>query len=180
MEPVGTLSEKEVISCFKEQVESFVAGGADGVIIETMTDIGEARCAIIAARESSDLSIAVTMTFEKGARGFATIMGVTPEQAVQELEKEEVQLVGSNCGSGIENMVEIARIMHKATTLPLWIKPNAGTAQLEGGKTVYKELPEQMARSVPDLIALGAKVIGGCCGTTPEHIRMIAEAVGKN
>ena len=175
--PLGTVTEDEMISCFAEQVKAFVEGGADGVIIETMTDLNEVKCAITAVRENSRLTIAVSMTFEKGPRGFATIMGVTPEQAACELEREGVDILGSNCGSGIEDMVEIARIMHGVTTIPLWTKPNAGSPQLEDGKTVYKESPEEMSRFVPELIDAGAKVIGGCCGTTPEHIRLIAKII---
>ena len=175
--PLGTVTEDEMISCFAEQVKAFVEGGADGVIIETMTDLNEVKCAITAVRENSRLTIAVSMTFEKGPRGFATIMGVTPEQAACGLEAEGVDILGSNCGSGIEDMVEIARIMHGVTTIPLWTKPNAGSPQLEDGKTVYKESPEEMSRFVPELIEAGAKVIGGCCGTTPEHIKLIARII---
>ena len=177
LKPLGTVTDDEMISCFVEQVNAFVEGGADGVIIETMTDLNEVRCAIRAVRENSNLTIAVSMTFEKGPRGFATIMGVTPEQAACELEREGVDILGSNCGSGIEDMVEIARIMHGVTIIPLWTKPNAGSPQLEDGKTVYKESPEEMSRFVPELIKAGAKVIGGCCGTTPEHIRLIAKKI---
>ena len=177
MKPLGTVTEDEMTSCFREQVNAFREGGADGVIIETMTDLNEVKCAIRAVKENSELSIAVSMTFEKGPKGFATIMGVTPEEAAMELEKEGVDVLGSNCGSGIENLMEIARIMSAATTLPLWIKPNAGAPQLEDGKTVYRESPEEMSSFVPQLIKGGTRVIGGCCGTTPEHIRLIVKAV---
>ena len=179
LHPLGPISREQMILSFREQVNAFVEGGADGVIIETMTDLNEVKCAIAAVRENSDLTLAVSITFEKGPRGFATIMGVTPEQAARELEKEKVDVAGSNCGSGIENMVGIARAMHEVSALPLWIKPNAGVAQLEGGKTVYPETPEQMAKFVPELLNSGAKVIGGCCGTTPEHIRLIAKIVNS-
>ncbi len=177
LQPLGPISREQMILSFREQVNAFVEGGADGVIIETMTDLNEVKCAIAAVRENSDLTLAVSITFEKGPRGFATIMGVTPEQAARELEKERVDVAGSNCGSGIENMVGIARAMHEVSALPLWIKPNAGVAQLEGGKTVYPESPEQMAKFVPELLNSGAKVIGGCCGTTPEHIRLIVKTI---
>jgi len=177
LKPLGMATEDEMISCFSEQVKAFVEGGADGVIVETMTDLNEAKCALKAVRENSDFPVAVSMTFEKGERGYATIMGITPGKAVVELEKAGADIVGANCGFGIESTVEIARIIRPATTLPLWIKPNAGAPQLEEGKTVYRETPEEMVRFIPDLIKAGVSMIGGCCGTTPEHIRLIAKEV---
>lgn len=113
MEPLGSITREEMISCFKEQVAAFVEGGADGVIIETMTDLNEVRCAIRAVKENSPLAIAVSMTFEKGNRGFATIMGISPEEAALELEKQKVDALGSNCGPGIEDMVKIAQAMRR-------------------------------------------------------------------
>jgi len=175
MEPLGIITEKQMITCFAEQVIAFVEGGADGVIIETMTDLNEAKCAIKAVRENSNLPVAVSMTFSKGRMGFATVMGTGPQQAAIELESSGVDIVGSNCGFGIEDMVGIARIMRSTTSLPLWIKPNAGIPKLKNGKTVYPESPEQMARFIPELIKAGATIIGGCCGTTPRHIQLIAK-----
>jgi len=175
MKPLGTITETEMVSCFAEQVKAFVEGEADGIIIETMADLNEARCAIKAAKENSTLTVGVSMTFNRGKTGFATMMGINPKQAAIELEKTGADIVGSNCGSGIEDMVEIIRIMHLATSLPLWAKPNAGTPKLEEGKTVYKQSPEKMASFVPELIRTGANIIGGCCGTTPRHIKLIVE-----
>jgi 5-methyltetrahydrofolate--homocysteine methyltransferase len=177
LKPLGMATEDEMISSFSEQVKAFVEGGADGVIVETMTDLNEAKCALKAVKESSTLPVAVSMTFDKGEKGYATIMGITPGKAVVELEKAGADIVGANCGFGIQNMVEIAPIIRPATTLPLWIKPNAGSPQLEEGKTVYRETPEEMARLIPDLIKAGVSMMGGCCGTTPEHIRLIAKEV---
>ena len=162
---------------FERQVEAFVEGGADGVIIETMMALDEAQCALRAVKENSNLPVAVSMTFNKGKRGYATVMGVTPEKAVIELQKAGADIVGANCGFGIENMVEVARMMRPATTLPLWIKPNAGVPQLQKGETVYPETPEEMVTSVSELIKVGVSMIGGCCGTTPEHIRLIAREI---
>jgi 5-methyltetrahydrofolate--homocysteine methyltransferase len=177
LEPLGKTREDEMISCFSEQVKAFVEGGADGVIIETMTDLNEAKCALKAVKENSNFPVAVSMTFNKGERGYATMMGITPGKAAIELEKVGADIVGANCGFGIENMVEIAPIIRPVTTLPLWIKPNAGTPQLIEGKTVYGETPEEMVRFIPELIKAGVSMMGGCCGTTPEHIRLIAKEV---
>jgi 5-methyltetrahydrofolate--homocysteine methyltransferase len=177
MEPLGTVSEAQVIACFAEQVKALVEGGADGIVVETMTDLGEAKAALRAVKEDSRLPVVVSMTFEKGAKGFATIMGVRPEQAAAELEAAGADIVGANCSSGIVDMIEVTRLMRKATHLPLWIKPNAGMPQLVGGKTVFLETPQMMVQHLPALVEAGARIIGGCCGTTPEHIRfMVAES----
>jgi len=179
LQPLGTIIEDEMIDCFAEQIKGFVQGGADGVIIETMTDLNEAKCAIKAVKENSSLTVAVSMSFDKGGKGFATMMGVTPEQAAQELEEAGVDIVGTNCGSvTIKDMVEIAKIMKKKTSLPLWIKPNAGIPQLKEGRTVYRESPEEMVKYVPELIKVGVSVIGGCCGVTPEHIKLFVKERG--
>ena len=179
LKPLGTVSKEEMVLCFSEQVEAFVEGGADGVIIETMIDLNETKCALKAAKENSNLPVAVSMTFDKGGRGYATVMGITPEKAAKELEKAGADIVGSNCGIGTKDIVEIARILRPVTTLPLWIKPNAGVPQLVKGKTIYPETPEEMAKFTPDLIKIGVNMIGGCCGTTPEHIRLIAKEVQR-
>lgn len=175
--PLGERTEDEFAACFREQIEALASAGADGLVVETMTDLAEARCALRAAREACALPVAVSMTFERGAQGFATMMGVTPEAAARELDAAGADLVGANCGAGAADLVDVARAMRAATTRPLWIKPNAGLPELVGGETVYRESPEAMAAHVRDLAETGAKVIGGCCGTGPEHIRCMAEAV---
>jgi 5-methyltetrahydrofolate--homocysteine methyltransferase len=175
--PLGTRTEKEFLDCFAEQVAACADGGADGLVIETMTALDEARAALVAARRAAPaLPVAACMTFDRGARGYATMMGVTPERAARELDAAGADLLGSNCGTGIAAMVEVARLMKPATARPLWIKPNAGAPRLVDGRTVFRETPQEMAAHVPDLIAAGARVIGGCCGTTPEHVRALAAA----
>jgi 5-methyltetrahydrofolate--homocysteine methyltransferase len=119
------------------------------------------------------------MTFQKGARGYATMMGVTPAQAAQDLEAAHADIVGANCGAGIDDIVEVARLMRPATTLPLWFKPNAGLPQLIDGKTVFGETPQTMVKRLSDLVKAGASIIGGCCGTTPDHIRLFAARARK-
>lgn len=176
MEPVGTTTRDEMAEVFAEQVAALAAGGADGIVIETMADLGEAKAALAGAREACDLPVVVCMSFDKGARGYATMMGVTPERAAQELTAEQPELIGSNCGRGPADLVEITRILHEETDLPLWIKPNAGLPKLVAGETVYEQTPEEMAGYFPKLVEAGASVIGGCCGSTPEHIRRLAQA----
>ncbi len=176
MEPLGPATEEEMRVVFAEQISALAQGGADGIVIETMTDLGEATAAVAAARTACELPVAACLTFDKGARGYATMMGVTPSQAANELAAAGADLVGSNCGRGPADLVEIARILRQNTDLPLWIKPNAGLPQLVNGETVYAQTPEEMAGYLPQLVAAGASVIGGCCGSTPEHIRRLAQA----
>jgi len=172
--PLGTISEQEMIDGFAEQVTALVEGGADGIVIETMTDLGEAKAALRAAKENADLPVVVSMTFDKGQRGFATMMGVRPEQAAVELDAAGADVVGTNCGAGIEAIVEVVRLLRPATRRPIWAKPNAGLPELVAGRTVFRETPEHMVSFLPALAEAGAQHIGGCCGTTPDHIRLFA------
>ena len=166
-----------MIEAFARQVKAFVAGGADGVIVESMTDLGEIVCALRAVKDNTDLPVVCSMTFDKGLRGYATMMGVKPEDAARRLEQEGADLVGSNCGWGIEEIIEVARIMRPVTKLPLWFKPNAGMPELVDGETIYRHTPGFMASRAGDLIRAGASVIGGCCGSTPDHIHEMRKVV---
>jgi 5-methyltetrahydrofolate--homocysteine methyltransferase len=107
------------------------------------------------------------------------MMGVAPQRAAAVLGAADADMVGANCGAGIDNMIEVTKAMRRATRLPLWIKPNAGLPQLVDGKTVFRETPKEMAGKVEALLEAGANVIGGCCGTTPGHIRKIAAAAAE-
>ena len=176
MAPLGEVSEDEMVAAFAAQVKGLAAGGADGIVIESMSDLGESKAALRAVRDNADLPVVVSLTYSHGPGGHATMMGVRPEQAATEFEAAGAQIVGANCGQGIEKFVEIARIMHSATTLPLWMKANAGLPELVNGETVFRESPEFMAGYVRALVEAGASIVGGCCGTTPEHIaRFVAE-----
>jgi 5-methyltetrahydrofolate--homocysteine methyltransferase len=119
----------------------------------------------------------VTMTFEATNRGFFTVMGIDVQRAAQALEEAGADVVGSNCGNGIENMVEIAREFRRHTSLPLIIQANAGLPERKGGSIVYPESPEFFASKAPALLDCGVSIIGGCCGTTPAHIAAIRMAV---
>jgi len=176
LEPHGTKTEAEMIECYAEQVVACARGGVDGLCIESMSDLGEALAAYQAGRKACKLPIIVSMTYEKGDRGYLTMMGVRPEAAAKALDQAGVDLVGSNCGNGIANMIDVTRLMRTATRKPLWIKPNAGLPELVDGVTVYRETSAVMAAQVPALLKAGANIIGGCCGTTPGHIRQMAAA----
>ncbi len=177
LEPYGTISPDEMTEVFRQQVQALAAGGADAICIETFTDLGEASAAVTAAREATELPIICTFTFDKQKDGsYKTMMGVDPAQFASQIGAD---IVGSNCGNGIENMIEIARILRQATDKPVMVQANAGMPVLEDGKTVFKATPEDMARHIPTLLDIGVNIIGGCCGTTPEHIKAFAEAVRR-
>ncbi len=179
LEPLGPVSETEMYEAFVEQIKSLEAAGADGVVVETMTAVEEAALAVRAARENTELVVMATMVFDKGPRGFFTMMGITPERAVHAMEEAGAHVVGSNCGNGIDNMVDIARRMRSETDGYLLIHSNAGIPAMRNGQIVYPETPEYMAERFRDLAELGVNIIGGCCGTGPEHIRALATAVGR-
>lgn len=174
LEPLGEVSEAEMLEAFVEQVTALEEGGADGVVVETMTALEEAMLAVRAAKENTNLAVLATMVFDKGPRGFFTMMGVTPEQAVKGLTGAGADVVGSNCGNGIEAMVEIAGMLRQATGGYLLIQSNAGLPTLERGEIIYPESPEFMAERFKALADLGVNIIGGCCGTGPDHIRALA------
>jgi len=173
MAPLGLHTEDEFVEVFAEQAGALVEAGADGIVIETMTALEEANAALRAVRSLGDLPVVVSMTFEKGPGGFATMMGIRPEVAAAGFREADV--VGANCGTGIEDMIEVAKLMRPVTRRPLWFKSNAGLPELIDGKTVFRETPDEMAAHLDALIDAGADIIGGCCGTTPEHIRKFAE-----
>ncbi len=179
LEPLGQVSEAEMYNAFVQQVTALEEGGADGIVVETMTAIEEASLAIKAARETTKLIVIATMVFDKGPRGFFTMMGVTPERAVNELQEAGAHVVGTNCGNGIDNMVEVARIMRDETDGFLMVQSNAGIPVMKNRQIIYPESPEYMAERFKLLADLGVNIVGGCCGTGPEHIRALAQALGR-
>jgi len=176
--PYGDTAENDMFDSFLQQMKALVGAGVDAVCVETMTDIREATLAVRAVRSlSADLTVMATMTFEATSRGFFTIMGVSVETACRELENAGADLVGSNCGNGSARMAAIAREFKKHAKRPLLIQPNAGVPELRRGQVLYPETPEFMAGMVGELLESGASVIGGCCGTTPDHIRAMRAAL---
>jgi len=177
LRPYGDIEVDEMVDVFGQQMAALVSAGVDIICIETMSDLQEATCAVRAAKELKAIPVMATMTFDQTPKGFYTIMGITVEQAVKGLEAAGADVVGSNCGNGIENMVSIARECRKFTKLPIIIQSNAGIPELEGDMAVYPETPEFLADRVQDLLGAGVSIIGGCCGTTPAHIRAIRKTV---
>jgi 5-methyltetrahydrofolate--homocysteine methyltransferase len=177
IEPLGSVTEVELYDTFSEMSKAFEAGGADAVMIETQLAIEEAAIAVRAAKETTGLVVMATMVFDKGPRGYFTMMGVTPEQAVEGLEEAGADIVGTNCGNGIERMVEIATRMRAVTDKYLVVQSNAGLPVIRDGETCYLESPEFMAEHYRKLADLPINILGGCCGTTADHISALVESI---
>jgi len=180
LKPYGDTEPETIAEGFVRQIKALIDEGVDMICIETMTDLAEAKLAIKAAKSvSSSIPIAATMTFDSTPRGFFTIMGTTIEQAAAELIEAGANIIGSNCGNGIENMIKIASEFRKCTDHPLLIQSNAGLPELRGDKPVYTETPEFMANKSRELLEIGVNIIGGCCGTTPDHIAAMRKVVDE-
>jgi methionine synthase I (cobalamin-dependent) len=175
---MGETKAEEVRAAFVEQAEALADAGADAVVLETFSDPAEVVLAVAAVRETG-LPVVACMTFDSGKDHDRTLMGTTPEQAAAKLAEAGADVIGSNCGQGIEGFVKITRRLRAATDRPLWIKPNAGLPQVLDGKAVYTQTPEQFAACVPALIEAGAGFVGGCCGTSPEFIAAIKKKLGS-
>ena len=172
IEPFGELPFEEAVSVYKEQVSALIDGGVDGFVIETMMDIQEARAALIAAKESCDLPVMVTMTFEKDGR---TLNGTDPVSALITLQFLGADAVGCNCSTGPADMLAVIREMNNVARVPLLAKPNAGMPKLKDGVTVFDMGAVEFASYADDFIKAGANILGGCCGTTPDHIFELAK-----
>jgi len=179
LKPYGDADPADIGAGYERQIRALVEAGADLVCIETMTDLAEAALAVRAARTvAPDLPVMATMTFETTRRGFFTVMGVSVAQAIRGLSEAGADILGSNCGNGSAAMVAIAGDFKALTGRPIAIQPNAGLPEPQDGGLVYPETPEFMAEQARGLLAAGVAIIGGCCGTTPAHIRALREVVG--
>jgi len=178
---IGDTTEEELYDSFRIQVKALEQGGADAIIIETMSALDEATIAIRAAKENTLLPIICTFTFDASVQGgYRTMMGVSPEMMAEALLAAGADIIGANCGNGMAQMVEIVRAIQQATpSTPILVHANAGVPIIQEGKTVFPDTPEAMAALTPALIEAGAVIIGGCCGSTPEHIRAIAQIIRK-
>lgn len=176
--PYGTASPDDVRRSFERQMAALVEAGVDVLCIETMMAVSEARLAIEAARNvSPDTPVMATLTFDSTPRGFYTMMGDDIPGATAALTEAGADVLGSNCGNGIENMVAIAREFRAHTDMPLLIQSNAGLPLIVDGHAVYSESPEFMADKARAFLDIGVQIVGGCCGTTPEHTRALRKAL---
>ena len=178
---MGDVTETELYDNFCEQAIALEKGGADIIIVETMSALDEASLAVKAASENTSCTIIITMTFSKDPQGkYFTMMGVSPSEMVISMKEAGAHIVGSNCGNGIEDMIGVVKEIRAVdNNIPVIIQANAGIPEFIDGKTFYRESPEMMASFVPQLLKAGVNIIGGCCGTTPEHIRQMGKALGR-
>jgi 5-methyltetrahydrofolate--homocysteine methyltransferase len=176
-EPLGTLTHDEAADSYAEQAEALAEGGADLLVIETMFCPNEAGAAVDGVRRASDLPFVLAFSFDRGTR---TMMGTTTAEVVALAVEQGAAAVGANCGTSLEAMSAIVgELAAAAPGLPLWVKPNAGLPRMTGDSAVYDVTPEQLGEAARAYVEAGARIVGGCCGSTPEHVRAIAEAVRR-
>lgn len=173
LEPLGTISEDLAYEVFSEQAKALQEGGVDVLFIETMMSIEEAVIAVKSVKENCSLPVAASMTFELGKSGLRTPWGVNIQTAVNELTKAGANIIGSNCGNGFDEMLKVISEMRALTNMPILAQSNAGIPQLSDGKLIYNETPEMIAPKVLELLRLGVNIIGGCCGTEPNHLKIM-------
>ncbi|MCB0748018.1 MAG: homocysteine S-methyltransferase family protein [Ignavibacteriae bacterium] len=178
---MGDVSNETLFEGFKIQADGLVKGGVDAICIETISEIDEALTAIRAVKDVSDVEIICTFTFEKTLDGkYKTMMGTTPTEMINGLKNSGVSIIGANCGNGFENMIDIVREIREVDNItPILIHANAGRPVFQDGQTVFPETPEMMVSRVGELIECGANIIGGCCGTTPAHIKALSDEIKK-
>lgn len=178
LKPHGEFTEEEFEDAYAEQARGLTAGQVDFLLIETQYDLIEALCALRGARKASDLPVFLTMTFNHHPKGFFTLMGNSVDQFLEAMEREGVPVVGSNCTLNSAEMAELVKIMREKTSLPIIAQANAGKPSLsEEGEVAYSQGMEDYLRFIPQIIANGADIIGGCCGTDPDYIARMSEIV---
>jgi len=178
LKPQGEYSEQEFENAYSEQARGLADGGVDFLLIETQYDLNEALCALRGARNVSDLPVFVTMTFNHHPRGFFTLMGNSVGQFIETMEKEGVPVLGSNCTLNSEEMAELVKIMREKTSLPIIAQANAGKPSLsEEGEVAYSQGMDDYLSFIPEIMANGADIIGGCCGTDPYYIARMSAIV---
>ncbi len=177
LSPLGPLEEVDAIKYFAEQTRSLAAAGVDLLVVETQFDLAEAKAALTGIRMETDLPVVCSFSFDRGTR---TMMGLKPSKVGEEITPLGVSAIGINCGRSLEDNQKAMGELREATALPIWFKPNAGLPQLDpDGNPTYNLSPKEMASQVPGWISIGAKLIGGCCGTSPEHLAAMAKEIHK-
>lgn len=183
MEPYGDFTEAQVLDAFREQAKALVDAGADAIIIETQTSLEELRLGLMAAREAGAACVIGSMAYDVTLDGstFRTMMGIDPERAAEDMQAHGAHIVALNCGTGMDMERARQAVLRyiKVTGLPIMAQPNAGLPKLIDLKVVYDETPAQMVAGVVPLLQAGASIIGGCCGSTPDHIRAFREAMDQ-
>jgi len=180
LEPYGTYKESQFYDAFREQAEILAESGVDGFIIETMFDLPEAICALRACKDKLSLPVIVSIAFATEAKGGRTMMGNSAEQCAKSLTNAGADVIGANCGDiDPAQMAVVVSELKSATSLPILAQPNAGIPKLVEDETVFDMGPEAFAQGITECLRAGASIVGGCCGTTPEHIRAVAGLINK-
>jgi len=181
LEPYGDLSEADARSALEEQASALVKAGADALIIETQTGLEELGIAIDAAKAAGAPCIIASLAYDLSLDGtfYKTMMGISPEQAAEFVQERGAHVVALNCGTGMDMVgaAMVGKIYREHCSLPVMVQPNAGLPVLENLKAVYKQLPADMAQSVPEVLAVGVGIVGSCCGSTPDHTKAIRAVV---
>ncbi len=179
---MGEVTEQELYDGFHLQAEALKTGGVDAICVETMSAIDEAVIAVKAAKAATELDVVCTFTFDKTASGeYRTMMGVSPAEMVKAVKDAGADIIGTNCGNGFKNMIDIVKEIRAVdNTTPLLVHANAGLPVYEDGETIFPDTPEIMASQFQQLVDSGANIVGGCCGTTPDHIRAFVTEAGKS
>lgn len=174
---MGQVTEEAVYDSFRIQAQALKKGGSDAILIETMSAVDEATIAIRAARDATGLEVICTFTFDRTVTGeYRTMMGVSPAEMVKAVKEAGASIIGANCGNGIDQMVDVVKEIRRTDpTTPVLVHANAGLPKIEDGKLIYSETPEIVSARARALVESGANIIGGCCGTTPDHIRALVK-----
>jgi len=178
LEPLGHCTEAEMVESFVEQIRGLEEGGVDGYIIETMSDPKELQAAARAVRSISQEPLFASMTFTPTRRGYRTVMGTTPQQAIAAMETAGADIVGTNCTLAPDDMVGLAQELCRETKRPVFAEPNAGRPQIDGEKVFYPSI-ENLENHIEAILDAGVRLIGGCCGTTPDYIRTVRRLVDR-
>jgi len=179
LKPFGPVEYTEAVAAYAEQAQALSGGGVDVLVIETHFALEEAQAAVEGARQVSHLPLVVSFSYDRGVR---TVMGVKPAQVAEKFKLLDVAAIGANCGTTLENMDKIVQEYAAAESgLFIWVKPNAGLPSVDAatGRPVYRVSPEQMGTFAKQYVEIGARIVGGCCGSTPAHVRAIAQAVKR-
>jgi 5-methyltetrahydrofolate--homocysteine methyltransferase len=180
LEPYGTYQESQFYDAFKEQAEVLAESGVDGFIIETMFDLREAACAVRACKDHLPLPVIVSMAFATEEKGGRTMMGDSAEQCARSLTEAGADAVGANCGDLVPSqMAVVVSLLRSVSSLPILAQPNAGRPKLVGSETVFEMAPTTFAEGIAECLRAGARLVGGCCGTTPEHLRAVAKILNR-
>ncbi|MGI6631073.1 MAG: homocysteine S-methyltransferase family protein [Bacillota bacterium] len=180
LQPFGPYTEQEIIACYQAQGRVLAQAGVDGFIIETMIDLKEALCALRGCREVSSLPVVVSFTLSGKSSGGRTLMGQTMAQCAAAVAEQGGNAIGINCGElDPEEIAQVVAELRHKTDLPILTQPNAGKPKLVQGETVYDMSPDIFAQGILKCLEAGATMVGGCCGTTPDHIKAVAELISK-